>query len=67
MKDALDVTIDQLYARHNAAPSKDFLIAQLKLLSAMESWAYSVGKPLPEYIQAQLGTMMLLIEKELRK
>lgn len=67
MKDALDVTIDQLYARHNAIPSKDFLIAQLKLLSAMESWSYSVGKPLPEYIQAQLAAMMLMIEKELRK
>ena len=47
--------------------SKEFLIAQLKLLSAVESWSYSVGKPLPEYIQSQLWEVLDVIEKELRK
>lgn len=47
--------------------SKEFLIAQLKLLSAIESWSYSVGKPLPENIGDALARMMTLVEKELQK
>lgn len=47
--------------------TKAFLIDQLKLLSAVESWSYSVGKPFPEYLQVQLTTMMAWVVKELQK
>ena len=72
MNDALDVTIDQLYVRQNDAARnetarKDFLIAQLKLLSAVESWSFSVGHPLPDYLHDQLALLMAEVEKELRK
>ena len=47
--------------------SKEFLISQLKLLSAVESWSFSVGKPLPDYLLIQINTLMGIIEKELLK
>lgn len=34
--------------------SKDQIIEILMLLSALESWSYSTGKPLPDYLRDSL-------------
>jgi hypothetical protein len=39
----------------------------LKLLSALESWAFSVGKPLPDYLHDDLTTAMDVIQAEILK
>jgi len=39
----------------------------LKLLSALESWAFSVGKPLPDYLQEDLTIAMDEIQAEILK
>ena len=40
--------------------AKSDLLEVLELLSALESWSYSTGKPLPDYLQ---GTLCNTVEK----
>jgi len=44
-----------------------FLLEQIKLLSALESWTLSSGKSLPDYLLEKLDTQMARLEKELLK
>ncbi len=39
----------------------------LMLLSALESWSFSVGKPLPDYLLEKLGEVLVKLEKEVLK
>lgn len=47
--------------------TKEQIITLIRLLSAMESWAFSVGKPLPDYLsEMQSYVMAELIDKVLK-
>lgn len=45
----------------------EFLLEQIKLLSALESWAFAVNQHLPDYLHEQLGNVIDRLEKELLK
>ena len=36
----------------------------LMLLSALESWAFSTGKPLPDYLLERLGVSLAVLRDE---
>lgn len=38
-------------------------LSLLVMLSAIESWAYSTGKPLPEYLHSQMDKAVVLLGK----
>jgi hypothetical protein len=44
-----------------------FLLAQIKLLSAVESWSFSVKERMPDYLHDQLCELMDRMEEELLK
>lgn len=44
-----------------------FLLAQIKLLSALESWSFSVKERMPDYLLEQLDDLRNQMEKELLK
>jgi len=39
----------------------------LMLLSALESWSFSVGKPLPDYLQDRMTEAVEILRKEALK
>ena len=45
--------------------TKTELLRLLRLLSALESWAFAQGKTLPDYIHEQLGDSMAVVEHEI--
>ncbi len=49
--------------------SKEDLLEQIKLLSALESWSFTVAGEhrLPDYLQENLDIVMGKLEKELLK
>ncbi len=46
---------------------KELSIRTLMLLSALESWAYSVGKPLPAHMSNELDVVIKEFKKEVLK
>jgi len=45
----------------------EFLLEQIKLLSALESWAFSSKTPMPDYLFEKIDRQVAVIEKELLK
>lgn len=43
--------------------NKEDALKIIKLLSALESWAFSTKNPLPEYLQEDLSIAVLMLEK----
>lgn len=43
------------------------LLAIMRLLSAMESWSFAQGKPLPDYLLEQVGNAVEKLEAEILK
>ena len=43
--------------------TKEEALKIIKLLSALESWAYSTKNSLPEYLQEDLSIAVLMLEK----
>lgn len=43
------------------------LLQLMRLLSALESWAFSTKTSLPDYLHDDLGTMLGRIEEEILK
>jgi hypothetical protein len=43
--------------------TKEEAIAAIKLLSAMESWAFSTKTPLPDYLHDDLCTMQQVLQR----
>lgn len=46
---------------------KKYLLAQMRLLSALESWSFTAGQRLPDYLLDGLNRMTGLIEVEILK
>jgi hypothetical protein len=44
--------------------TKQEALAAIKLLSALESWAFSNGQTLPDYLLDQLETVMAVLDRE---
>ena len=47
--------------------SKEQLLETIKLLSALESWAFSCGKQIPDYLLERLDKAMDELGKEILK
>lgn len=47
--------------------TKEQILETIKLLSALESWAFSCGQPIPDYLLERLGKMIGELDKELLK
>ena len=45
--------------------TKPELLSLLRLLSALESWGFSTGTKLPDYLLERLDTVMENIEREI--
>ena len=45
--------------------TKQQLLDVLMLLSALESWSFSTGKPLPDYLHDQLADAVEALSKEM--
>ena len=43
------------------------LLQLMRLLSALESWAFSTKTALPDYLHGELGTLLGRIEEEILK
>jgi hypothetical protein len=43
--------------------TKEEALAAIKLLSALESWAFSTKNPLPDYLHEELHTSMEVLGK----
>lgn len=46
---------------------KKFILEQIKLLSALESWAYATKERLPEYLHERIDDVMSRLQEELLK
>ena len=46
---------------------KKYLLALMRLLSALESWSFTAGQRLPDYLLDDLNRMTGLIEVEILK
>ena len=46
---------------------KKILLAQMRLLSAFESWALSAERTLPDYLHEDLSRMVMWLEAEILK
>ena len=46
---------------------KKYLLAQMRLLSALESWGLSSGNRLPDYLHDDLRSMVKWLEAEILK
>ncbi len=46
---------------------KMFALAILRLLSALESWAFSSKTPIPDYLLENISTVTERLEKEILK
>ena len=46
---------------------KKDLLALMRLLSALESWSFSTGQRLPDYLLDDLSKFTLLLENEILK
>lgn len=46
---------------------KEFTLDLIKLLSALESWSFSAGKPLPDYLLDNLIEVVDRLTKEVLK
>lgn len=46
---------------------KKELLALMRLLSALESWSFSTGQRLPDYLLEDLNKFTLLLETEILK
>ena len=46
---------------------KKDLLALMRLLSALESWSFSTGQRLPDYLLDDLNKFTLLLETEILK
>jgi hypothetical protein len=47
--------------------TKPEALEMIKLLSALESWSFSAGKPLPDYLYEQLGNALDVLTHEVLK
>ena len=47
--------------------SKQDLLDLLKLLSALESWSFSNGQRMPDYLIEKLDAVILALEREILK
>ena len=47
--------------------NKAFALELLRLLSALESWSFSTGKPLPEYLLDRITAASEGLEQEILK
>lgn len=45
--------------------TKPELLATMRLLAALESWAWAQGKPLPAYLSADIQAAVTALEREL--
>ena len=50
-----------------ARMDKKILLAQMRLLSALESWGFSSGNILPDYLHDDLRSMVKWLEAEILK
>ena len=46
---------------------KKILLAQMRLLSALESWSLSAGQRLPDYLHDELSRMVAWLEEQILK
>ena len=46
---------------------KKYLLALMRLLSALESWSFSVGQMLPDYLLDDLAKFTSLLEDQILK
>ena len=46
---------------------KKILLAQMRLLSALESWALSAERTLPDYLHEDLSRMVMWLEEQILK
>lgn len=46
---------------------KKYLLAQMRLLSALESWGFSSGNRLPDYLHDDLCRMVTWLEEQILK
>lgn len=47
--------------------NKQELLSMMRLLSGLESWAFSTKTPLPDYLHEDLSNMVNRIEEEILK
>ncbi len=47
--------------------TKEELLALMRLLSALESWAFSLGRTMPDYLHDDLCRSLEAIEREILK
>ena len=47
--------------------SKEEALRVIKLLSAMESWAFSQKETMPDYLVEDVGTAMVILERIILK
>ena len=47
--------------------TKPELLDLLQLLSALESWSFSTGKPLPDYLEDRLLNAVEILRREVLK
>ena len=47
--------------------TKEQLLELIKLLSALESWSFSAGKNMPDYLYIKIDASMKELEQELLK
>lgn len=47
--------------------TKPELLDLLQLISAIESWSFSTGKPLPDYLEERLLNAVEVLRKEVMK
>ena len=45
--------------------TKQEMLALMRLLSALESWAWAVKEPLPSWITEQVGENIAVLEREI--
>ena len=45
--------------------TKQELLAMMRLLSALESWAFANNKSMPDYLHEQLGNSLEVLEREI--
>lgn len=47
--------------------TKEQMLDMLRLLAALESWSFSTGKPLPDYLHDDLTLLVGVLSKEVLK
>ena len=55
--------VEEMLATITPSMAKEEALAVIKLLSALESWAFSTKNPLPDYLHEDLARSMQVLER----